>query len=102
MNEEFVKQALDPVMDPELGASLVELGLVGEIQFSDDRLTLNIGTTSPSCPMGQYLVDASEEALQKHFPDLAKIEVFLAWDPEWSPARMSPALRERFGWSGEE
>lgn len=99
MNEAVVKDALQAVLDPELGANIVELGLVEEIRFADDTLTVQIGTTSPSCPMGQHLVDAARLALSRRFPQLKSIDVLLAWNPQWSPERMSPELRERFGWA---
>lgn len=89
-------------MDPELGANLVELGLVNKILFENDHLTVHIGTTSPSCPMGEYLVDASNAALKQQFPKLAKTSVLLTWNPEWSPECMSSALRKRFGWTDEK
>lgn len=99
MNEDQVRETLSAVIDPELGANIVELGLVDEIRLAGQSLTVQIGTTSPSCPMGQYLVDSARQLLRAHFPQLREIEVLLAWNPQWSPERMSPELKERFGWA---
>ena len=99
MNEELVRETLKVVMDPELGANIVELGLVDEIRFGDQSIRVRIGTTSPSCPMGQYLSDTAKHVLRERFPALSHIEVSLAWNPLWSPEHLSPVLRERFGWA---
>ncbi|MBI1177279.1 DUF59 domain-containing protein [bacterium] len=99
MSEDQIMDALRPVIDPELGASIVDLGLVDEIRLKGENLTVQIGTTSPSCPMGQYLVDSARQILRDQFSKFQEIEVLLAWNPTWSPERMSPELKERFGWA---
>lgn len=99
MSEDQIRDALRPVIDPELGASIVDLGLVDEIRLNGESLTVQIGTTSPSCPMGQYLVDSARQILRDQFAQFQEIEVLLAWNPTWSPERMSPELKERFGWA---
>jgi metal-sulfur cluster biosynthetic enzyme len=37
-------------------------------------------------------------AVQRACPPGTEVDVRMDWDTEWSPERLSPALRERFGW----
>ena len=46
-----IRSALRGVIDPELGADLVELGMVGEVDLADGVATIPIALTIASCPM---------------------------------------------------
>lgn len=46
-----VEQALRGVVDPELGADVVELGMVRDIAISDGVATVSIALTIAACPM---------------------------------------------------
>lgn len=41
---------LDQVMDPELNHSLVELGMIRDIDIDDGRIQVELQLTSPHCP----------------------------------------------------
>ena len=95
-------QALQQVQDPEIGESIVELGLVESLQQRDDgMLELRLIPTSPTCPLSDLLVDDALAAMIDAGEPEASVEVLMNWDAEWSPERLSPALRERFGWQGK-
>ena len=99
MNEREILNSLRNVIDPEIGANIVDLGLVQEIRFHNNGFKVRMGTTSPSCPMSGYLGDTARALLNKQFPTLDQIEVEVAWDPNWSPENLSPELKTRFGWA---
>lgn len=94
--------ALHRVADPELGESIVDLGLVARLQIDDGggRVRLTLIPTSATCPMLDLLVDDAAQALVGVLPAAAAVEVDVDWDTPWSPERMSAALRSRFGWGG--
>ncbi|MBP6900788.1 MAG: metal-sulfur cluster assembly factor [Burkholderiaceae bacterium] len=92
--------ALRRVADPELGESIVDLGLVASLQIDAQGAQLTLIPTSATCPMLDLLVDDAGQALVDVLPAGAAVEVDVDWDTPWSPERMSPALRTRFGWSG--
>ncbi|PKN96458.1 MAG: hypothetical protein CVU43_20620, partial [Chloroflexi bacterium HGW-Chloroflexi-5] len=51
-NTEEILEALKKVFDPELGRSIVELGMVRELQVSDAGVvTFTLALTIPGCPM---------------------------------------------------
>lgn len=50
-----VLSALDKVIDPELRQSIVELGMVGEIQETDVSITVELKLTIAGCPAAQKI-----------------------------------------------
>jgi len=66
---ETLKTALSEVLDPELGLSIVQLGLVRDAFVEDDLVVLRMILTTPFCPYGPAMLDMTrqkaEESLQK-------------------------------------
>ena len=47
-----VQEALENVIDPELGLDFVELGLVYDIAVQGPEVFITFTLTSPGCPIG--------------------------------------------------
>lgn len=99
MDAEAVTQALRAVEDPEAGMSIVDLGLVYRVEVAGNGVRVEMTMTSPACPAGPYLVDEARAAVRGVAPVDAEVEVALVWDPPWTPERMSPEAKSRFGWT---
>lgn len=89
--------ALSQVVDPEICENIVELGLVERLQIEPARIALTLVLTSPTCPMGDAIVDDAVQALQQAFLG-REVEVQETQDIDWTPQRMSAAARQRLGW----
>lgn len=105
MNEqdlnERIRKALRAVLDPEIGESIVELGLVERIEMTaPDRVDVVLIPTSATCPMADVLIEDATAAVQRVLPAGMAVEVRMDFGVAWSPARMSPLLQLRFGWQG--
>ncbi|HUK61947.1 MAG TPA: iron-sulfur cluster assembly protein, partial [Dongiaceae bacterium] len=50
-----VRSALETVMDPEIGLSVIDLGLIREIHFQPDRTLVRMMLTTPFCPYAPQL-----------------------------------------------
>ena len=96
--EEVVWDALRTVDDPEVGMSVVDLGLVYGVEVRGDDVSVTITMTSPACPLGDVIIENASAAIRAAAPGAGKIDVALVWDPPWTPERMSEAARRRFGW----
>ncbi|HEY3313786.1 MAG TPA: Mrp/NBP35 family ATP-binding protein [Bacillota bacterium] len=46
-----VRKALSKVMDPELGRSLEELGMIKEVKVDGGKVEVTVALTTPSCPL---------------------------------------------------
>ena len=59
-----VKNAVSKVNDPHMGVSIVEMGLVQDIQINDDCAKITIKPTNPGCmSVTRMAADAKREAL---------------------------------------
>jgi len=79
---ELVRDALRQVVDPEIGLSVTELGLLREIQIEDDHTHLVMILTTPFCPYAPQLLEASRQKAQETLGVPTTIEVGMElWDP---------------------
>ena len=98
VKEEDVWDALRDVVDPEIGANLVDLGLIYEVRVDNGKdVYVKMTLTVPGCPLMNVLPAQVEERL-KQLDGVGKITVQLTFDPPWSPDRMSEELRKLYGW----
>ena len=96
VTEKEVMGALGQVMDPELGISLVDLGLIYAVEVHTGKVGVKMSFTTPACPMVHYIVSSVEEAV-KRLDGVEEVEVQLVWDPPWTPDRITDAGKERLG-----
>lgn len=83
INRRKIVLQLRDVIDPELGVNIVDLGLVYNILFGDDKVIVEYTTTTPGCPMRRYLQQQIEEALES-VDGVDEYETNLVWEPDWS------------------
>lgn len=89
--------ALRGVIDPEIGINIVDLGLVYALRTGAGVLEAEIGLTSPSCPLGEYIADQAREKMAPLAGGREFVQVTLIRDKTWSPELMSPAARRQLG-----
>jgi Mrp family chromosome partitioning ATPase len=58
-----ILEALKGVDDPELGKSLVELGMVDDVAVEDGRARLTLALTTLACPLRERIVDDARQAI---------------------------------------
>ncbi len=63
-----LKTALREVMDPEIGMSIIQLGLVRNVQIEDDTLILHMIMTTPFCPYAPTLLENAKEKAETVSP----------------------------------
>lgn len=72
--ESDIRATLANVIDPELHANIVELGMVGDVTIDDGAVTVGLALTIASCPMrGQ--IEADIERRVGALPDVGSVEV---------------------------
>ena len=77
-----VRNALKEVIDPEVGISIVELGLVKEIGIENGDVKIRMVLTTPTCPLAGYLVEQIRRKLRS-IAGVKRVEVTLL-DETWS------------------
>ena len=96
---EQIRDALRRVADPEVGANIVDLGLVYRIEFTGADLLIEMTMTSPACPMGEMIIDDAYAELDRILPDECQPEIRIVWEPPWNPSMMSEKCRLLLGWN---
>ena len=96
--EQRVRAALREVEDPELGLNIVDLGLVYAVEATEDRVRADISMTTPTCPLGEAILDDARAAIGRALPEVTDLQVRLVWDPPWTPSMMSDDARRQLGW----
>lgn len=97
ITEEQVMDALREVYDPELGLSIVDLGLVYGVDIADNQVNVTMTLTTPGCPLHNTMAQGAEMAVRR-LPGVESATVRVVWDPPWTPERMSEAARQQLGW----
>jgi serine O-acetyltransferase len=85
LNAAAVRDALRTVIDPELGANIVDLGLVREIRAEGGNVTVDLVLTVPGCPLSGWMIERVRAAVAE-VAGVQRVEVNLLDEP-WSPAQ---------------
>jgi metal-sulfur cluster biosynthetic enzyme len=90
VDKEAVFEKLDDVEDPELGISLVELGLIYDVRLEQKdegtHAEVYMTLTSPGCPAAAEIMAAAHRAaLQTE--GLDSVHINLVWSPTWDPKK---------------
>jgi probable FeS assembly SUF system protein SufT len=100
-DEEQVWDALRQVYDPEIPASIVELGLVylvaaEQVDGGGHKVVVRMTLTAPGCGIGPVLVEDVRRATLS-VPGVVDADVEIVFDPPWDPSRMSDAAKLQLG-----
>ena len=81
-----VRSVLETVMDPELGLSVIDLGLIREIHFLDGRTLVRMMLTTPFCPYAPQMMADVKQATESAVPQPCEVEIMPdAWNPDMMP-----------------
>jgi metal-sulfur cluster biosynthetic enzyme len=79
---EHVREALREVVDPEIGLSVIELGLVRDLTITDSEVHMRMIMTTPFCPYGPALLEMTRSKAEQAAELPTTIEVGMEmWDP---------------------
>jgi metal-sulfur cluster biosynthetic enzyme len=87
VERERITQALRTVLDPELGMSVVDLGLLYGVEIEGGRVRVTMTLTAPGCPLHESIAEWVRRAIRE-VPGVEDVEVAVTFDPPWTPARM--------------
>lgn len=85
-SEDEVRAVLSEVYDPELGISVIDLGLIYKLELLPEENTVNIDMTltSPGCPLGPEISSAAYLAVTR-LEGVDNCTVNMVWTPVWDP-----------------
>ena len=87
VSREQVTEALGEVFDPELGMSVVDLGLIYDVRIDDSRVRVTMTLTAPGCPLHEAMPEWVRAAIER-IPGVQAAEVAITFEPPWTPGRI--------------
>ncbi|MEM7343550.1 MAG: metal-sulfur cluster assembly factor [Chloroflexota bacterium] len=90
---EHLWQALNDVEDPEFPMSIVDMGLVVDLQKTGNAVHLKMTFTSMGCPCIDMIMEDVQTRLKQE-PDVETVEIEVVWWPVWSKKRLSEQGKE--------
>lgn len=90
VTEELIRGILTDVLDPEIQIDIINLGMVYDIDISNDgkQVKVIMTLTTMGCPLYDEIKD---EIVQKvgDLPGVEQVDVELTFDPPWDKEMMS-------------
>jgi len=92
-----VVEVLKSIYDPEIPVDIYELGLIYDVEISEDGdATITMTLTTPHCPVAESLPQEVELRVLS-VPGIRDAVVNLVWDPPWGPSKMTDEARLELG-----
>jgi metal-sulfur cluster biosynthetic enzyme len=82
-----VYRQLCRVIDPELGLSIIKLGLVYDLRVEDGAVTVTMTLTTRGCPLQAAITEGVRKVVAE-LPWVRSVDVQLVWEPAWHPGMM--------------
>ena len=92
-----VMEAIRVVVDPEIGISIVDLGLVYDVVVEDGVAKVTYTLTSMGCPVGP-LIESQMQQVLSILPGLEGSEFTMVFRPPWGPEMMSDEAKAALGY----
>ena len=78
---EIAREKLAEVVDPEIGMTIIQLGLVRDITIEEQTARLKMILTTPFCPYGPAMVDMTRNKAQEALKMPVTVEMGMdVWD----------------------
>ena len=92
-----ITDALRTIYDPEIPVNIHDMGLIYEVNVSDDAdVSILMTLTSPMCPVAESLPPEVEIKVNQ-LEGVHSATVEITWDPPWDPEMMSEAAKLELG-----
>ncbi|AGC39371.1 putative metal-sulfur cluster biosynthetic enzyme [Riemerella anatipestifer] len=96
IGEEIIK-TLKTVYDPEIPVDIYELGLVYDVQISDEgKVKVVMTLTTPNCPVAESLPQEVKEKVSE-VEGVNEVDLELTFEPSWTKDMMSEEARFELG-----
>jgi FeS assembly SUF system protein len=92
-----IMEVLKTVHDPELPADIYELGLIYDINITDNGfVNIKMTLTAPGCPVaGDIIMEVDNKV--RAIEGVSDVNVMLTFDPPWNREMMSEEARLELG-----
>jgi len=97
LSKKILLRQLKKVLDPELGVSIVDLGLVYDVRANNQgNVTVVMTLTTMGCPLFSLMEQPIKKELAR-IKGVKDVTVELTFDPPWSMEKMSQEAKVKLG-----
>lgn len=95
-----IEKVLKEIPDPEIGVSILDLGLIYNIDIDDatGKVEILMTLTTIGCPLFDHIAGPIREEVVK-VKGVKEIEVLLTFEPAWTPDKMSEEAKMQLGFA---
>lgn len=80
--QEKILNALQSVLDPEIGMSVIDLDLIREVNIGSEEAEIRMVLTTPFCPYGPMLINQIQSVSEQAVEMAIKVTVLPdKWEP---------------------
>ena len=84
VTEADVRAALDEVIHPSFGMSLIALGMVRAVRTADEMIEVDLVMNCPGCPAGEVVLAQAHRSLTRFNGHTVKLNLLpQVWTPPW-------------------
>ncbi|MCH8289764.1 metal-sulfur cluster assembly factor [Candidatus Poribacteria bacterium] len=96
VTEETVLETIKQIIDPEVGISIVDMGLIYGVDIHDKTVDVTMTLTSPGCPAGGQIVNGIQSVTQQ-LDGVDEVNIDVVWTPRWTMEMMSEEGKDELG-----
>lgn len=94
MTKDFVLKKIAEILDPDLGISIVELGLIYNVSVKGKTVEVLMTLTTPMCPLASTIEGQIKKNLKGH---ASQVYVSFTFNPPWNLERISEDTKLKLG-----
>lgn len=91
----IIMKKLKEVTDPELNISIIDLGLVYNVEIKKEAVKILMTLTTIGCPLFSLIEQDIYNKL--HTIGLSDVKITLTFDPPWSMEKMTETAKAKLG-----
>lgn len=92
-----IVEALKKVYDPEIPVNIYDLGLIYEINYTEEKeARIEMTLTAPNCPLVDVLLADVENAVNA-LDEVEKTSINLVFEPQWDKSMLSEEAKLELG-----
>ena len=91
-----IRAKLKLVLDPELGVSILDLGLIYEVLMVEGVCSITMTLTTIGCPLFAQIQKEIEDRVLE-IPEVEDVKIELTFDPPWTVDKMTEERKIQLG-----
>jgi len=94
--EKEIIEVLKSIYDPEIPVNVYDLGLIYNIEITENNVLIKMTLTSPNCPIADVILYQIESRI-KLIEGIEEVKIELVWEPEWNKDMISEEGQLKLG-----